>query len=140
MNRDFNIHDHSDILDIPRPTFASHKKMSMVERGAQFSPFAALTGYEEAVEETARLTDRETVLTEEAKAMVDAKLRIIAEQLRDLPQVANTPFVPAKRKTGGAYAVTIGTVRELDTVGGYVVMADRKRIAVESIRDISFEA
>ncbi len=136
MSQDFNIHDYSDIMDMPRPVSGSRKKMSMIDRGAQFSPFAALTGYEDAVEETARLTERETVLTEESKAMLDAKLRIIAERLDDLPEVAITHFVPDEKKAGGAYVVTVGIVRELDPVGGFVVMMDRQKIAVEHIRDV----
>ena len=139
MSKEFDIHDYSDILDMPRPASANRRRMSMIERGAQFSPFAALTGYEEAVEETARLTDRETILTDEAKAVLDAKLQIIAARLDDLPEVAITHFVPDARKAGGAYAVTVGIVRELDLTAGCIVMMDRQRIPVERVRDIAGE-
>ena len=136
MSGEFNIHDHSDIRDMPRPVFATRKKMSMTERGAQFSPFAALTGYEEAVEEEARLTDREIVLTEDAKALLDAKLQIIAEHVDDLAEVAITHFVPDARKAGGAYRVSVGIVREIDVVERVLVMMDRQRIPIRHIRDI----
>ncbi len=137
MSRDFNIHDYSDIRDMPRPVFASRKKMSMAERGAQFSPFAALTGYEEAVEEEARLTDRESVLTEDSKAELDVKLQVIADHLDDLPEVAVTHFVPDARKVGGAYRVTVGIIREMDAVEGCLLMMDRQKIPIRHIRDIS---
>ena len=137
MSRDFDIHDYSDIRDMPRPVFASRKKMSMTERGAQFSPFAALTGYEEAVEEEARLTDRESVLTEDSKAELDVKLQVIADHLDDLPEVAVTHFVPDARKAGGAYRVTVGIIREMDAVEGCLLMMDRQKIPIKHIRDIS---
>ena len=139
MSEAFDIHDYSDILDMPHPLSPTRKKMSMTDRGAQFSPFAALTGYEDAVEETARLTERERVLTEESKTMLDAKLQLIAHHLDDLPEVVITHFVPDRKKAGGAYVVTVGIVRELDSVGGFVVMMDRQKIAVEHIRDIGGE-
>ena len=136
MKQEFSLHEYGDILDLPRPPSA-RPKMSRAERGAQFSPFAALTGYEAAVEETARLTDREIVLTEEAKAALDEKLQILAEHLDDLHEVAITHFVPDARKAGGAYAVTVGIAREIDPIAGCIVMMDRQKIQVERIRDIA---
>ena len=136
MKQPFDVHDYGDILDMPRPV-SPRKKMTMTERGAQFSPFAALTGYDAAVEETARLTDREVVLTEESKAMLDEKLQLLAEHLDDLHEVAVTHFVPDEKKAGGAYVTTVGIVREIDPVEGCVVMMDRQRIPVERIRDIA---
>ena len=109
----------------------------MVERGAQFSPFAALTGYEAVVEETARLTDRQVILTEDAKAALDEKLQLLAEHLDDLHEVAITHFVPDERKAGGAYVTTVGIVREIDPLQGCLVMMDRQRISLERIRDIA---
>jgi hypothetical protein len=88
------------------------------------------------VEEEARLTDQEICLTEEAKAMLDAKLQIIAEHVDDLAEVAITHFVPDARKTGGAYRVSVGIVREIDVVEGTLVMMDRQRIPLRHIRDI----
>lgn len=137
MSQEFHIHDYSDIVDMPYPPPRTRPKMSMIDRGAQFSPFAALTGYEDAVEETARLTERETVLTEESKTMLDAKLRMIAEHLEDLPEVVITHFVPDAKKAGGAYVVTVGTVREIDRLGGFLILMNRQKIAIEHIRDIS---
>ena len=136
MTKGFDLHDYGDILDLPRPP-SSRAKMTMVERGAQFSPFAALTGYEAAVEETARLTDREVVLTDEAKAALDEKLQLLADHLDDLHEVAITHFVPDERKAGGAYTVTVGIVREIDPILGCLVMMDRQKIFLERIRDMA---
>ncbi len=135
MKPHFDLHEYGDILDQPRPA-SPRKKMSMTDRGAQFSPFAALTGYEDAVEETARLTDRETVLTEESKALLDEKLRIIASYPEDLPEIAITHFVPDERKAGGAYRVTVGIIREISQTDACIVMMDRQKIPLEHVRDI----
>ena len=135
MNQPFDLHDYSDILDMRRP-LSPRPKMSMEERGAQFSPFAALTGYDAAVEETARLTDSEASLTEEAKAELDAKLQLLADHTDDLHEVAIIHFVPDARKEGGTYVVTVGIVREVDPIAGCVIMMDRQRIAMERIRDV----
>ena len=132
-----NTHKYDDIIDLPRPVCKRSSRMTNYDRAAQFSPFAALTGYEDAVEEAARLTDIQTVLTEEAKSMLNEKLRMIAERIDDLPEVAITHFVPDDRKAGGAYTVTVGIVRELDPITGDVIMMDRQRIPVERIRDIA---
>ena len=136
MKDGFDLHEYGDILDLPRP-LSARPRMSMVERGAQFSPFAALTGYEAAVEETARLTDRQVILTEDAKAALDEKLQLLAERLDDLHEVAITHFVPDERKAGGAYVTTVGIVREIDPLQGCLVMMDRQRISLERIRDIA---
>jgi len=136
MKDTFDLHEYGDILELPRPPSA-RPKMSMIERGAQFSPFAALTGYEAAVEETARLTDRRVILTEESKAELDEKLQLLVEHLDDLHEVAITHFVPDERKAGGAYVTTVGIVREIDPIEGCVVMMDRQKIFVERIRDMA---
>lgn len=136
MKQGFDLHDYGDILELSRPP-STRPKMSMIDRGAQFSPFAALTGYDAAVEETARLTEREVILTDEAKAALDEKLQLLADHLDDLHEVAITHFVPDTKKTGGAYVVTVGILREIDPIEGCVVMMDRKRIPVERIRDIA---
>lgn len=136
MKQSYDLHEYGDILDLPRPPSA-RPKMSMIDRGAQFSPFAALTGYDAAVEETARLTDREVILTDEAKAALDEKLQLLADNLDDLHEVAITHFVPDPKKAGGAYVVTVGILREIDPIEGCVVMMDRKKIPVARIRDIA---
>lgn len=101
---------HDDIIDLPHPTSATHPRMSMIDRAAQFSPFAALTGHGAAIEETARLTDQRIELTEDKKAVLDKKLHLLLETSGE---GTFTYFLPDKRKDGGAYVTTVGTVKKL---------------------------
>lgn len=105
--------------------------MSMLNRAAQFSPFAALTGYEDSIRETARLTDARIELDECAKAALDAKLHIIQSHPRT--PVSITYFVPDARKAGGAYVTAEGAVRGINDVRHIVQMADRTEIPIEDI-------
>ena len=127
---------YADIIGLPHHRSPTRPHMSSYDRAAQFSPFAALTGYDAAVAETARLTDREITLTEDAKAMLDDKLRLLAAHLDDLPEIAVSHFVPDTKKAGGAYAVTVGIVREINPTEGCIVMMDKQKIPLNRIRDL----
>ena len=135
MPKPFDLHDYSDIMDIPPPTFPHRHKMSMVERGAQFAPFAALTGYDAAVEEAARLTDRQAELTDDKKEELNAKLRLATSHPANA-EIIVTYFVPDEKKSGGAYRTRIGTALRVDEYESVLVMADGYRIPLESIREI----
>ena len=123
---------YSDIIDLPHHVSAQRPRMSMLSRAAQFSPFAALTGYEDSIREAARLTDARIELDECTKAALDAKLRILQSD----PQmpVSITYFVPDARKAGGAYVTAEGSVRKIDR--HIVRMADRTEIPLECIIEI----
>ena len=136
MNRDFDLHSYDDIIDLPHHTSPNRRPMSNVERGAQFSPFAALTGYEAAVTETARLTDVKTDLTEERKAVIDMKLQMIVDHIDEMPQVAVTYFLPDPKKEGGAYVRVGGRVREIDGHERRIVFEDKTVVPIEQIRDV----
>ena len=120
---------YSDIIDLPHHVSTRRPRMSMLSRAAQFSPFAALTGYEDSIREVARLTDARIELDECAKAALDEKLRILQSD----PQmpVSITYFVPDARKEGGAYVTAEGSVRKIDR--HIVRMADRTEIPLEYI-------
>ena len=122
---------YHDIIDLPHHVSARRPHMSMLNRAAQFSPFAALTGYEASIREAARLTDARVELDECEKAALDAKLHIIQSD----PQmpVSVTYFVPDARKAGGAYVTAEGPVRKVDDVRHIVQMADRTEIPIEDI-------
>ena len=142
MSDRFDLHNYDDIIDLPHHVSPNRRRMSNVERGAQFSPFAALTGYGAAVEEAARLTETEEGRepTEERAAALDASLRALAERLATGPAKATvTCFRPDEKKSGGAYVRVTGTVRELDLPAGILVLADRTRLPLEQIRDIRLE-
>lgn len=129
---------YDDIIGLPHPTSERHPRMSMANRAAQFSPFAALTGYEDAVKETARLTDARAELTEEEKSALDAKLRLLAGPAGG--EVSLTYFQPDGRKAGGAYFTVISAVKKIDGFAREIVLADGRRIPVDDIVDVQFEA
>lgn len=113
--------------------------MSRLDRAAQFSPFAALTGYDAAVEEAARLTDEKKEMSEDMKAVIDAKIQILSELLDEEPVVTVTYFSPDEKKAGGAYVTVSGVVTRIDEIERCIVMAEHGRIRVEEIRDMDGE-
>ena len=128
---------YADIINASRPRSALHPPMARIDRAAQFAPFSALTGYEAAVEETARLTDPRTELAEDESARLDAALRRLAADERDAP-VRVTYFRPDNRKAGGAYVTITGRVREIDPCMGRIVMEDRRVIPLRDIRRVEW--
>ncbi|MDE6454414.1 MAG: YolD-like family protein [Dysosmobacter sp.] len=129
---------YDDIIDLPHPTSERHPRMPMANRAAQFSPFAALTGYENAVKETARLTDCKVELIEEEKAVLNEKLRLLAEQADSGLEACLTYFQPDGRKAGGTYFTVIGKVKKMDGHTREVVLADNRRIPIDDILNVQF--
>ena len=127
---------YDDILDLPRPK-SKHEPMPMSDRAAQFSPFAALTGYGDAIDETARLTDRRIELSEEESAELDYKQQYLATL--DAPTVTVTYFVPDERKSGGAYVTHTGVLKRVDEVESMVVFKDGLRVPLDEVMDIKCE-
>ena len=123
---------YNSIMGLPHHVSAKHRHMLMTERAAQFSPFAALNGYEDAVSETARLTDGRPDLDEYERDAIDRKLREIMESDEDLP-VTLTYFRPDAKKSGGAYLTLSGKVSDIDEVGRIVIMESGARIPVTDI-------
>ena len=129
---------YNDILNMPYPNPEIEKDFpDKILRAAQFAPFAALTGYGAAVDETARLTDDRIVLDENAKAMLDGKLQIIAEHIAEHPEVTITYFEPDKKKSGGAYVSVTGQVKEIDEYERVVKLCDGVKIPIEQIFGIT---
>lgn len=128
---------YADIIHLPRPKSQRHAAMSMIDRGAQFAPFAALVGYDTVIQETARLTDAETELDECAKELLDRKLRILAERQEDAGEIRFLCFVPDRRKQGGSMAEYCGAVRRIDRYRGTVLLEDGTAFPIESIREIA---
>ena len=115
---------YGDIMHLSRPVSTRHLPMSMHDRAAQFSPFAALTGYDAAIEETARLTDRQTELAESSKEALDKKIRTIQDEIDTMPEVTVTFFEPDLRKSGGAYRTITGRVKKIDDYEKSIVFQD----------------
>lgn len=127
---------YDDIINLPHPTSERHPRMPMAARAAQFSPFAALTGYEDAVYETARLTSSRAELTEEEKSILDAKL----QRLLPGTKAAFTFFRSDGKKEGGAYLTVSGIVKRIDSCAREVVLTNGQKIFVDDILQIHCEA
>ena len=127
---------YDDMVYMQNPTPSCKPRMSLHDRAAQFSPFAALTGYDDAVEETARLTDARLELSEDMKTILNEKMQMIVDNMDADPIVTITYFVPDKKKEGGAYVDVTGIVKEIDEYERCIVMTDKKKIPIEQVRAI----
>ena len=128
--------EYDDILHLPHHTSPRRARMSMLDRAAQFSPFAALTGYEDAIEETGRLTDSRMELGEYARSILDQKQQRLAQIIGQQPEITVTYFLPDERKSGGSYEKVTGNLKKLDFYHNFLVLADGTRIPLFDISDI----
>ena len=124
---------YDDIINLPHPTSARHPRMPMAGRAAQFSPFAALVGHGAAIRETARLTDQKIELTEDEKAVLDEKLRLLSDTGGE---AVFTYFLPDEKKNGGAYVSVAGSIKKLDPLERRVILTGGAVIPVEDIIEI----
>ena len=124
---------YDDIIHLPHPTSPRHPRMPMIDRAAQFSPFQALTGYREAIQETACVTGEKAELTEEEKAVLDEKLRLLTDTGNE---AAFTYFQPDGKKSGGAYVTVLGAIKKLDPLEGRLVLSDGTAIPIDDILEI----
>ena len=139
-------HDYDDIIAKERPRSLKHPPMAAQNRAAQFSPFAALTGYEEAIEETARLTEEKRTLSEVQQEELDERLAALENAIakgagssdgyQSLPEARITYFVPDSLKAGGKYVTVTGIVRRIDRVRRRLVLSDRSEISLDDIWEI----
>lgn len=130
---------YDDIINMPHHVSAKRPQMSMQDRAAQFSPFAALTGYSAAIKETARLTDSPAELSEEELSILNIKFQALLEHLREKPHVSFTYFKPDEKKSGGKYVTLRGRVKKADTFKRLVVMEDDTKIPMDDILDMEGE-
>lgn len=130
---------YDKIINLPHHVSSTRPHMSMIDRAAQFSPFAALTGYDAAVKETARLTEQQIELDEYEKAALDQRILLLQEHLKELPEVTITHFVPDKRKDGGKYVSITEAVKKIDTYEKQIVLVDKSKISIENILSIEGE-
>lgn len=128
-----NTHKYDDIIDLPRPVCKRSSRMTNYDRAAQFSPFAALTGFDAAIEETARLTDKRIELDEMEKLQLNEVLCEIQEKLDAQPQITATYFTYDERKSGGAYITVQGWVRKIDSYSMTLLLTDGRSIPIREI-------
>ncbi|MGN0166090.1 MAG: hypothetical protein ACI39R_07890 [Lachnospiraceae bacterium] len=130
---------YEDIISMPHHISINRPQMDRGNRAAQFSPFAALTGYEAAVAETARLTERKTEISEETRAELDERLKIIMNRLPERSTVSITYFEPDGRKSGGSYETINGIVRRIDETERTIILADQTKVSIDDICAIEGE-
>lgn len=127
---------YEDIINLPRPVSVSHPPMPVADRAAQFSPFAALTGHEDAITETARLTDKKPELDDTRKSELGERLEYIRERLNEENIVTITYFLPDRKKEGGAFVTETDTVKKIDDYEASIIMTKGTVIPINDIFDI----
>ena len=131
--------NYDDIINLPHYVSKKRPQMSIEARSAQFAPFAALTGYDEKVKETARLTDRKIELEDGQKEILNNKLLYILENIGSKPEITFTYFVKDTKKSGGKYIEKTGIVRKIDMVEQYIQFIDKSKILFNDLLEIESE-
>lgn len=131
-----DIHDYDDIINLPRHVSKTHPHMSLADRAAQFSPFAALTGYEEAIKEAGRIVDEKIELSEEEKEEINRQLNYLNEHKKDNIQITITYFLKDMKKNGGSYRQITSNLKRLDEIEKTILLADNTTLRIDDIRKI----
>lgn len=130
--------NYDDIINLSRPQYHDLPPMSMHDRAAQFSPFAALVGYDAAVEETARLTDSRREMEEDEINELNRQLQELAEKLTERPKIRVTYFIRDKKKEGGRYSSKIGNARTIDQAENRIVFTDGESVKIKDMYSVVF--
>lgn len=130
---------YDDIINLPHHVSKKHKHMSMADRAAQFSPFMALVGFGDEVEESKRLTDRKIELSEGDKERVNESLMLMRENIKSRPKVTITYFIPDAKKAGGAYVTVTERVKKIDEIGLRLMLMDGREIEIEDILSVDIQ-
>ena len=130
---------YKDIINLPHKQSSKRPHMSLLDRAAQFAPFAALVGYDDAIKETGRLTDVRIEMSEENLAVLNTRYQILVDHLGEEPEVTITYFEPDKKKSGGAYCSVTGQVKEIDEYERIVKLEDGTKIPIQQIYGIESE-
>lgn len=130
---------YADIINLPHHELTTRQRMPLINRAASFSPFAALTGYDEAVKETARQTSKRIELDEGTKEILNDKLRIAVEKADEQPEITITFFLSDKKKDGGAYLTIKAVIKRIDEYERLVVFTDKTTLPIDDIYEIDGE-
>lgn len=133
-----DIEKYADILSLPHHVSPTRRRMSMAERAAQFSPFAALAGYGEAIQETGRVVERQAELSEDEKAVLDRTQQDILGMLEQggCPAVKIIYFQPDWKKDGGRYVTVYGVVKRVDEVQRHIVLSDDRAVPFDALWEV----
>lgn len=128
---------YDDIINLPHWDPKNHERMPMANRAAQFAPFAALTGHDDAIRETARLTDKLQDIDEESAKLLNEKINLLIESIESQPEIEVTFFRNDDKKEGGSYSIYKGSLRRIDEVEQLLVFTDSTVIPILSISNIT---
>ena len=128
---------YDDIINLPHHVSPTRQRMSMHDRAAQFAPFAALVGYDDAVAETARLTESRPELDGQEQRAINERLAYIADHIHEQPEVRVKYFISDEHKSGGAIVEVSGKVKKVSTTDGTIVIADGNSAAIRDIICVS---
>ena len=129
--------NYDDIINLPHYEPKHHPRMSMWNRAAQFAPFAALTGYDAAIQESGRLTDEWIDLGDSGNEELNRKMELLLSKISEHPHVTIDYFVPDEHKEGGSYQSYTGHVKCIDEYEHTIVMTDGKEIQLKMIINIT---
>lgn len=130
---------YEDMLELSHPVSKTHPQMPRRDRAAQFAPFAALTGYEEAVREAARLTEEKMILDEDSKEQLDWKLRRLQEKVKEKPAITVTYFLKDEKKKGGKYVTVTGVLKKIDSYTQQFILENGEEIPVEDMVSLNLD-
>ena len=130
--------DYSDIINLPHHVSHNQPQMPMMARAAQFAPFAALTGYDAVIHETARQTDKQVELEEYDNERLNRIFSELMDSLEEHPVVTVSYFKPDEHKAGGAYMTVTGQLKKIDTYEQLMVMENGTAIPIDNIMDLQF--
>lgn len=130
---------YKDLLHLPHPNSLTHPRMASIKRAAQFAPFAALSGYDVAINEASRETQKKIELDEEAKNKLDAYLGVLLCRLKERPPVAITFFKADQTKEGGSYKTITGVIKRINGSKNAILMENGLEIIIQDIIAIRHE-
>lgn len=133
MNKD----NYEDIINLPHYEPKYHKRMSIEKRAAQFAPFSALTGYDEEIKLASKLTDKKIELDEEEKIILNDKIQILLENIKNNPQITITYFIKDENKIGGKYINKTGSIKKIDITKNSILLTDKIVIPIDDIINIT---
>ena len=128
-----DIHNYDDIINMPRHISSKHPQMKIIDRAAQFAPFAALTGHKESINKASQITDSKKKLDENQKEILNNKLNYILLNLDKLLEIKITYFQADLKKSGGKYVTVLASIKKIDEYNKVLVLNNGKKIKIDDL-------
>ncbi len=132
-------HKYDDIINLPHHISKTRPQMPLIDRAAQFSSFAALSGHKEAIKETERITNEMLELSEDAKEILSGKLTKLRSCINEYPEIEITYFIPDTKKSGGSYNTIRGKIKKYDEYNRVLILDNNTVIHFDCIYNVSIE-